>query len=329
MRSALQPTSHRLDLLALGERVALPALWVVIIILFSFLPETAGTFVTGVTFGTIAGQGAVTLILTLGVMIPMTAGDFDLSVAAILTQSSMIIAILNVQDHIALVPAICAALGAGLIVGVVNGFVTVTFGIDPFIVTLGTSTVVEGVVLFISGQNTITGIAPILSNLVVTDTFLGLPLEFYYAIGLAGLLWFVLTFLPIGRRLLYVGQSREVARLSGVSVRRVRFGALVISGFAGALAGVAYAGTTGSADPTSGTTLLLPAYAACILGSTTILPGRFNPWGSVIGVYFLTTGVTGLELLGASSYVQDVFYGGGLVVAVIISHVLHKRTLFR
>jgi ribose transport system permease protein len=136
----------------------------------------------------------------------------------------------------------------------------------------------------------------------------------------------VLEYRPIGRRLLFVGRGRNVARLSGVRVERVRFGALVASAAVGGLAGVLYAGTIGGADPSSGASFLLPAYAATFLGATSIVPGRFNPWGSIVAVYFLVTGVTGLQLLGADSYVQQLFYGGALILAVALSQAVGRIT---
>jgi ribose transport system permease protein len=88
---------------------------------------------------------------------------------------------------------------------------------------------------------------------------------------------------------------------------------------------VLYAGTTGSADPTSGLNLLLPAFAAAFLGATTIQPGRFNPFGAVVAVYFLVSGITGLQLLGVESFVQQLFYGGALVLAVALSQLARRR----
>jgi ribose transport system permease protein len=82
---------------------------------------------------------------------------------------------------------------------------------------------------------------------------------------------------------------------------------------------------TGGADPSSGASFLLPAYAAAFLGATAIVPGRFNPWGAIIAVYFLVTGITGLTILGAASWVQDVFYGTALVLAVALSTISRRR----
>jgi ribose transport system permease protein len=88
---------------------------------------------------------------------------------------------------------------------------------------------------------------------------------------------------------------------------------------------VLYAGTTGAADPTSGISFLLPAFAAAFLGATTLMPGRFNPWGAIMAAYFLQTGITGFQLLGVESFVQQLFYGGALVIAVALSQVARRR----
>lgn len=99
----------------------------------------------------------------------------------------------------------------------------------------------------------------------------------------------------------------------------------MIAGFVAAISGVLYAGTYGSASPGTGTGLLLPAYAAAFLGRTSIQPGRFNAIGAGIALYFLATGVSGLELLGAQNYVQELFYGIVLVIAVVISYAVGRR----
>jgi ribose transport system permease protein len=151
------------------------------------------------------------------------------------------------------------------------------------------------------------------------------PLGFYYALVLCAVIWYVLSYTALGRRLLFVGRGREVARLSGIRVDRIRWGCLVVSGLIGGMAGVIYVGTTGAADPSSGQTFLLPAFAAAFLGATSVNPGRFNPWGAMISVYFLVTGITGLSIIGVSSFVQDLFYGGALVIAVTLSQIVRGR----
>lgn len=311
----------------LVERFGLVGVWLLVILFFGI--KAPSTFLTFNNFSTMFGSQAVLLMLTLGLLIPLTAGDYDLSVASVLTLSAMLIAYLNVNHGWPIGLAILAGIAAGLCVGLVNGVVITFFSIDSLIVTLGTGTVLNGIVLWVSGSNTISGISNVLVNLSVEQRFLGISLEFYYGLALTVLLWYFFEYTAPGRRVLFVGRGRSVARLSGLRVERIRVGALVASGGISALAGALYAGTIGAADPTSGLAYLLPAFAAAFLGTTAIVPGRFNPWGSFTAVYFLVTGITGLTILGAENYVQDLFYGIALVVGVVLSQVARWRTAQR
>jgi ribose transport system permease protein len=281
------------------------------------------SFLTSANFQTIFSSQAVLAVLALALLFPLTAGDYDLSVASVLSLSAMITAVLNVGHGWPVGWAALVAVGAGALVGAVNGAVVVALRVDAFIATLGSGAFVAGLVLWISGTTTIGGVSSHLTDAVTTNV-LGLPLSFYYGLVLCALAWYVLEFTALGRRLLFVGKGRDVARLSGVRVGRIRWGALIASATIAALAGVLYVGTTGAADPSSGSTFLLPAYAAVFVGATSIVPGRFNPWGTIVAVYFLATGVTGLELLGAESFVQQLFYGGALVIAGALAQLLRR-----
>src|SRR6185503_7529136 len=139
--------------------------------------------------------------------------------------------------------------------------------------------------------------------------------------------WFVLEHTPLGRRMVFIAESREVARLAGLRVNGIRAGALIATATLGGLAGVVLAGTNGAANPQSGGYYLLPAFAAVFLGSTTIVPGRFNAWGTFVSVYFLTTGITGLQYLGYAGWPEQVFYGTSLVAAVTLSHLAVRRRM--
>lgn len=305
------------------QRYMLLIVWAATIVIFGILrPDT---FLTAANFQSMFGSQAVLVVLTLGLLIPFNAGDFDLSSAYVLTLSAVVVAVLNVNHGWPIGWAIVGALVVGAGIGLVNGLIIVLLGIDSLIVTLGTGTFLAGVVSWVSASQTISGIDPGLSDWVVGKRLLGVSVEFYYGLALCILLWYVLEYTPVGRRLMFVGQSRNVARLSGIAVGRIRVGALVSSGLISAFAGVLYAGTLGSADPTSGITYLLPAFAAAFLGSTAIIPGRFNPWGAFAAVYFLITGITGLTIMGAQTYVQSLFYGGALVAAVALSQIAKRR----
>jgi ribose transport system permease protein len=309
----------------LVQRFSLVIVWGIVVLVFSLLSKTSGTFPTVANFSSIFGTQAVLVVLTLGILIPLTAGDYDLSVAATLTAAAMMVAILNANDHWSIYLTMIVVLAMGATVGFVNGAIVVLIGVDPFIVTLGMATFIEGVVLWMSNSLTISGVSTGLVTAVALDRFLSVPLEFWYAIALMVVLWYVFEFTAVGRRLLFVGRGRSVSRLSGINVGRARWGAFVASGTVAAGAGIMYVGTTGAADPTSGLSFLLPAYAAAFLGATCIMPGRFNPIGATIAVYFLTTGISGLQLFGAQSYVQELFYGAALVIAVALTQISTRR----
>lgn len=308
------------------ERSGLVIAWAAAIAAFGLAKPDV--FLTSANFSTIFGSQAVLVVLTLGLLIPLTAGDYDLSIAGVLALSAMVLAVLNVRHGVPLGLAILAALAAGAVVGALNGAFVTLFGIDPFIVTLGTGTILSGLVLWLSDAQTISGVSTTLVDAVIATRLLGVSLGFWYGLALCVVVWFVFEYTPLGRRLLFVGRGRRVAALSGFNLARLRWGALIASGTIAALAGVLYTGVTGGADPSSGASFLLPAYAAAFLGATAIVPGRFNPWGSVIAVYFLVTGITGLTILGAASWVQDVFYGSALVLAVALSTYSRRRGAF-
>ncbi|MBZ9799862.1 ABC transporter permease [Mesorhizobium sp. ES1-4] len=315
--------SDRREILVELERFGLLLVWMAIIALFAFLlPDI---FLTWPNFSSMFGSQAVLVILTLGLIIPLTAGDMDVSVAQVLVLSSMMFAVLNVDHAWGVFPSLLAAVAGGVAVGLVNAFFILYFRIHSLIVTLGTGTFLHGITLWISDSRTISGIDQRVVDAVLTVRLFGISLSFYYAVAMCLLLTYLLGFTSVGRKILFVGKGRDVARLSGIAVDRVRLGCLVASAIIASLAGIVFAGTSGAADPNSGTSLLLPAFAAAYLGATTISPGRFNPIGTFIAVYALVTGISGLSLMGIDTYVQDLFYGGALVVAVALSQLVRGR----
>jgi len=315
--------TKRSNWLKWAEAYALLAALIIIGAVFGILRPQA--FLSWANISTMLGSQAVLVVLTLALIVPLTAGDFDLSVASVVTLSAMMLAILNVKLGLPLGVAMLCSFGAALLIGLVNAGFILFFRIPSLIVTLGTGTFINGVVLWISGSMTISGIDPLLIDYVIVKRIFGVPIVFYYAVAICCIIWYVFEYTSIGRRLLFVGRSREVARLSGINVDRVRLVCLVVSSLMAAGAGIFYAGTIGAADPISGQTFLLPAFAAAFLGATAISPGRFNAWGSLLAVYFLVTGITGLTILGIQTYVQNLFYGAALVLAVALSQLVRKR----
>ena len=307
-----------------AERLALPVAWLGLIIVYGIMRPDV--FLTQANATNIVSTQVVLLVLALAALMPSFVGDFDLSLGAILGLSAMVAGVLNTRNGVNIWLACLAGVAVAVLAGVLNGLLVVRFDTDPLIITLGTSTIFVGLIYYLSTSNTVVGVDQALSKATFSTRFLGLPLQFYYALVLLLIVWYVSSFTPLGLRALFVGQSRDVAQLSGIRVARLRWGAFVLGGLVAGIAGILLLGTTGSADPTASGGYLLPAYAAVFLGATSIKPGRFNAIGTAIAVFFLATGVNGLQLLGAQNYVQQLFYGAALVVAVVVSRQLRRRT---
>lgn len=303
------------------RRFGLLGIWVLMIGLFGILRPDE--FLSTGTASAVLSSQAALLVLALGLVPTLTSNTLDLSAPATLGLADTLLGELNVVHHWPLWASIAAVLGCGALVGVVNALFIVGFGVDPIVVTLGAGTLLGGAALGINIVPT-AGISSWLVNLTRYPV-LGLQLVFYLALVLALITWYFTSFTPAGRHLFFVGAGPDVARLTGIGVARYRTAALVYGSVVASIAGVLLVGTLGSSDPTIGPTYLLPVFASVFLGATTITPGRFNAWGTVAAVYFLTTGVTGLELLGLSGWVNQVFYGAALILAATFSRVVTRR----
>lgn len=265
--------------------------------------------------------------MALGLLIPLVAGDYDMSVASVLTLSSMIIAQLTVKQGWSVETAILAALAMGALVGFINGAFVVLLDINPFIVTMGMATLLQGVTLLVNTSTVAGGSLSLVSKLFTRRIAGIVPLNFVFILVLCIIIWYFMEYTAAGKKILFVGRGINVARLSGIKVKNVCWGCFIASGIICALGGVFYIGMTASANPTAGLELQMPAFAAAFLGSTCIKPGRFNPLGGLISVYFLATGITGLSLMGLDKglAIQNIFYGVSLILAVAFSVVVSRK----
>jgi ribose transport system permease protein len=314
-------TTSRHDFQGWMRRYGIIVAWIGIIGVFSGLRPT--TFATISNAQTIAGSETILLILALALIPPFAAGEFDISVAGVLSISIVLVGYLNVALRWPIGIAVLIAILAGLVVGLVNAFFIVYLGVESIVVTLGMGTLLTGAGVGIRNLTT-SGIDGRLIT-AMRDSVFGIPLVFYYGLVLTILMWYIFAYTPLGRYVYFVGASRDVARLSGIRVDAIRTGALLTSALLSAVAGVALAGWLGASDANIAANFLLPAFAAVFLGSTAITPGRFNPWGTFIAVYFLVTGVNGLEFLGLAGWIEQVFYGASLILAVALSRVASRR----
>jgi ribose transport system permease protein len=290
--------------------------WAGLIVIFGiWMPDL---FLTRDNARIVAGDEAITAILALGLVIPLAAGVFDLSIAANMGFSAVFVTWYQSHGHSPVVAVVLAIL-AGTLVGLVNGFVVVRLHVDSFIATLGMSSVLAaGAYWVTNGQQIVTGISPGFVKIGTTQWF-SVPVPVYYMAALALLLWLFLEFRPGGRYLYAVGGNPQAARLAGVRVDRIIFGAMVASGTIAGFAGVVLAAKLGTGNPTSGPAYLLPAFSAVFLGATQIKAGRVNVLGTLIAIYLLATGIKGLQLAGAPVFLNDLFNGLALILAVALA----------
>ncbi|WP_307106202.1 ABC transporter permease [Arthrobacter globiformis] len=294
---------------------------VLMIIVFSvMLPDT---FPTSDNAKAILSDQSIPVILALAAILPLAAGEFDLSLGAILGFSAITaIAVSNAGAPLPLVILACLAVGA--VVGIVNAVLVVKVGVNAFIATLASATILSGLNLLVTGSSLLVLGSDAFGALTITRVF-DLQVVLAYAVVLSLFLYYVIEKTPYGRYLRATGMGRDAARLSGVRVDRYLASSFIVAGVLAALAGALLASRGGTAAPTLGPDFLLPAYAAAFLGATTIKPGYFNVWGTVIGVVLLAVGSNGLTLLGAQTWVTNIFNGVALMVAVAASVLVGKR----
>jgi ribose transport system permease protein len=320
-RAAETQTAQRLR--SFGSRYALIGVWLVMAAIYAgLMPDT---FLTTSTFQAIFGSQSALLFLAVASLCTFVVGEFDLSFASVMGLSATIVPVLSTLHHTPLALACLIAMGAALSCGLINAFFIVKLGVPSLIVTLGTASLFLGIAELISSSTIVAVSNQTFSDLALRQ-FLGLPLSFYYGLILCAGFAYLLTWMPLGRHIIFVGANRDVARLAGINVDRIRAGSYVAASLVAGLAGILLVATVGGFDPTASSTYLLPALAGVFLGTAIVMPGQFNPMGTLLGIYFLETGILGLQLLGYTGWVQDAFYGAGLIVAVTVASLIRTRT---
>ena len=289
--------------------------WAVLIVIFTlWQPEI---FPTMATVHSVAADRSITAMLALAVLIPLACGAFDLSIGANANLCT-ISAVLLINNDWAWPVTVVVSVLIGTAIGAFNGFVVVRFKVSSFITTLGSASVIAAVQIIIT--NNLQPLPPINRawSAFTQTTVLGFQVVVLYMLVVALVLWWVLQHTPVGRYLYAIGSSPEAARLSGARVDRFTFLSLMAAGSLAGLTGAIYASLAGP-SLSYGSSLLLPAFAAVFLGSTQIIPGRFNVWGTVLSIFVLATGVKGLQLATDAQWLDPMFSGGALIAAVAVA----------
>jgi ribose transport system permease protein len=318
------PSRPRPSASAVLEQYGLVIFLVALIIFFAVWPKTSGTFLTSANIRTTLEEQAVVTIAALGALIPFIAGQFDLTVGANGIVATFIVAALTTKAGVPAGFSCLIAVLAGAIIGAASGIVVAYLRASAIVITLGMATLLGGLVLLYSKSQSITGIPPSLIDFGVKN-WLGVPRPLWLTLVILILVGYFLRATVTGRRLLMIGENPVAATLVGIRTQRLILIAFVLGGALYALAGVVLLANTGSASPSDGFSTTFQVLTAVFLGATTVRPGRFNVVGTVVGVLFIAVSVDGLSLAGASDWVQPVFTGAAVIVAVSASTVFARR----
>ncbi len=329
--TALEPTKDELKGVSILGKIAriapvygLVILSIFLIALFSvLLPDT---FPTLLNARSIISDKAIIALISLAAIIPMVTGKIDLTVGyGIVLWHILAISLQTLGIPWPIACLIVLALGAFF--GFLNGMLVEVAKIDSFIATLGTGTVLYATALWYTGGRQVVTTLPE-GFLSLNGTFVfGLPITGFYVIAIAFVLWIVLEYLPIGRYMYTIGANPKAAELNGIPVQKFVMAAFIASGTLTAVAGILLASKLRIGQASVGLEYLLPALVGAFLGSTTIKPGRVNVWGTMVGVVILAVGISGIQQFGGSFWVEPMFNGVTLLVAIgIAGYAQRKRS---
>lgn len=320
--SSLRPLAARFENLRI-ERLGTVIFF---LLLFAYLTAESGSkFLSGTNILQVLAQESPTILVGTGVTIALMSGQFDLSVGGILGLGAMFTVGLTANQGLPIPLMVVMVLAAGAGCGLINAFIVIVLRVNSIVATLGTGTIYLGFTLWYSHGGTIFENVPQSLTSLGTDKLGPVPYPIIYALVVVALMWVVTTQMSIGRRWYGIGANAEAARLAGVNVRRVTVWAYVATGMLAAAGGMVLASRLGSAEPTTGPSYLLPAFAAAFLGASTLSDGRFHVIGTAIGAFLVAYGANGLQVMGLEPFATNIFNGVVLVLAVALTEYLRRR----
>jgi ribose transport system permease protein len=291
------------------------ALYILLVLFAVFALWEPSTFLTAQTWRLLLDNQAITGLVAIALVVPLSAGVIDLAVGTEVGFGSVVVASLLAHQNLPIPLAIALTLLAGAAIGVVICLLIVRAHIGSFIATLAMSSILLALTDWISGNQQILNLGNSFQA-IATDKFLGIVYPVYILAVVSLVVWYLLERTPSGRRVYATGGNLEAARLAGVRTSRVILLATISCGVITAAAGILESSQLATGDPTISTAYLLPAFAACFLGSTQFRGGRFNVAGTLLAVAVLAVGVQGLELAGAPVWLPNLFDGVALLLAV-------------
>lgn len=272
----------------------------------------------------ILSQTAPLGLVAVGMTFVIIAGGFDLSVGAVYAVAGTVAAALALSGFPPIV-GFAAGVGLGVLLGAINGVLVARFNINPFIATLGTSSVYSGAILLASNSQPF-AVSDDAFRFLGSARVAGIPISVIVLVVIFLAAAVVLHLTPLGRRLFAVGGNSEASRLSGIRVRTIRGSTYVMSGFLAALAGVMAASRIGVGQGDVGANVALDAIAVVVIGGTSLTGGEGKVWRTAVGLLILAVLNNIFFSLAVDSNWQLVTKGTIVVLAVAVDQVIRHRS---
>ncbi|AWB07984.1 ABC transporter permease (plasmid) [Azospirillum humicireducens] len=292
-------------------------------------------FLTADNLVNVMRQSVYLVLISLGQMTVLITGGFDLAVGATVALTSVVAALVMAAlgpmfpDAPALVIALGALAGFGVaaLVGLANGTGVALFGVSPFIMTLGVSSVAAGGSLFLTGGVPVSGLPTEFADLFGFGRWLGIPVPVLVAAVAIAIAWVVMTRTRTGAHLYAVGGNIKAAKLSAIHTGRTLIVAYVLCALIAALTGLLLTARVESGEANLGGTLALESIAACVIAGVSLRGGIGRVETVVLGALFIVLVQNGMNLAQIGSYLQMVLLGGLLILAVIFDQIRYRMMM--
>lgn len=310
----------------------LPFFLLVALLVFSV---TASQFLTAQNLVNVARQSVYLVLVSLGQMIVLLTGGFDLAVGTTIALTSVLSAIAMVAlaaafpDAVWLVIALAClgAMAVALLIGLINGTGVALFGVSPFIMTLGVQSVGAGAALFLTGGVPVAGMPHAFGDTFGFGRIFGIPMPVLVAIVAVGLMAVFLYGTRAGRHLYAVGGNIKAANLSGIATRRTLMIAYAASALLASVAGLLLTARVESGEANLGGTIALESIAACVIGGVSLRGGIGRVENVVLGAFFIVLVQNGMNMVQIGSYMQMVLLGVLLILAVIVDQFRYRMII--
>lgn len=292
-------------------------------------------FLTGQNLFNVARQSVYLVLVSMGQMIVLISGGFDLSVGTAIALTSVVsatgmVAMAQVfPDAIWLAIALGAlmGLGAALMIGAVNGIGVAYFEVSPFIMTLGVSSVGAGLALFLTGGVPVSGLPFAFADVFGFGRLWGTPVPVIVAVICIIIMWVFMSRTRLGTQVYAVGGNIKAAHLSAINTRRTLMMAYIICALIASLTGLLLTARVESGEANLGGTIALESIAACVIAGVSLRGGIGRVENVVLGAFFIVLVQNGMNLAQVSSYMQMVLLGVLLILAVIFDQLRYRMII--